>query len=76
MKQRLALECHLDYMIKYLELHPEGRLPKQFKDAVLQKVRSTMTWMRQSLSSQEVIAKIDEMSAFMQQALQQHGLLT
>ena len=72
---RRTLDCHLEHMVKYLELDQNGLQPEEFRSAVLSTVKATVAWQSQPLSAKELSDKIKDLSGLMQQTLKQYGLI-
>ena len=73
---RKTLDNHLNHMARYLGLDADGRQPEVFRSSVLHRVRDTLAWKEQSLSSQQLDERIQEVSAFMFESLWAHALIS
>ena len=69
---RRTLDCHLEHMVKYLELDQEGCFPEEFRSDVLGEVKTTMSWKQNPLTVEQLTDKIAELSEFMQRSLKQY----
>lgn len=69
---RQTLDCHLDYMIKYVEMGV-GQVTPELRTAIVHAVKETLSWKNQPRSHVEVSVKFEELSEFMVKTLRHHG---
>ena len=62
---RGALGSRLDYMLRYLELDEKQVLPRTARNYVLDAVKATSTWQKQTLTVAMLKAKVEELDKLM-----------